>query len=282
MLMIVAILIVLGLCLGSFVNALIWRVHEQAATADKKKPNKKYLARLSITRGRSMCSHCHHELTAKDLIPVVSWLSLGGKCRYCGKRIEDNPLVELCLPLLFVASYIWWPVALGGWQRIIFGLWLLVLTGLVALLVYDVRWLLLPDRLVYPLTVLAGLSALIAILTADSPLRALLGTVLAVVVGGGIFYVLFQVSQGKWIGGGDVKLGWLLGLIVATPARSLLFIFLAALGGTLLAIPLLMNGRLKRTSVIPFGPFLITGAIVVQLFGTDILTWYQRLFLGGA
>ena len=116
MLMIIVLLVVLGLCLGSFVNALIWRLHEQATATGKKKPDKKYLARLSITKGRSMCSRCHHELAVKDLIPVFSWLSLGGKCRYCRKPIADNPLIEICMPLLFVASYIWWPVALAGWQ----------------------------------------------------------------------------------------------------------------------------------------------------------------------
>ncbi len=109
--------------------------------------------------------------------------------------------------------------------------------------------------------------------------RALLETVLAVAVGGGIFYVLFQVSSGKWIGGGDVKLGWLLGLTVATPARSMLFIFIAALLGSLASLPLLATKRLQRNSTIPFGPFLIIGAIIVQLFGHTILLWYQRTFL---
>src|SRR4051812_13278636 len=102
MLMIIAVLIVFGLCLGSFVNALVWRVHEQEAA---KKPNKK----LSVLNGRSMCPHCEHELAAKDLIPVLSWLSLGGKCRYCHKPISKQyPLVELLTALLVVGSYIWW------------------------------------------------------------------------------------------------------------------------------------------------------------------------------
>jgi len=101
----------------------------------------------------------------------------------------------------------------------------------------------------------------------------------AVLVGGGLFYILFQVSDGKWIGGGDVRLGWLLGLIIGTPARSLLFIFLAAIGGSLVTAPGLATGKLNRTSVIPFGPLLIAGAIVVQLFGGDILHWYRATFI---
>jgi prepilin signal peptidase PulO-like enzyme (type II secretory pathway) len=181
--------------------------------------------------------------------------------------------------LLFLASYIWWPIALGGSQSAIFTCWLILVVGLIALFVYDLRWFLLPNKLIYPLAVLATLQAIIAIAAASTPLTALANTLIAVIVGGGIFYIIFQISGGKWIGGGDVKLGYLLGLIVATPARSLLFIFLAAFTGSLLSLPLLMNGKLKRTSIIPFGPFLIIGAVIVVLFGANILHWYQQTFI---
>jgi len=301
--MIIVALVLLGLCFGSFVNALVWRVHEQAkpkkpsvtpakagAQSVKERLRRTYLlgpafrrgdaSRLSILHGRSMCPDCEHELAAKDLVPVLSWLSLKGKCRYCDKPISyQYPLVELVTALLFVASYIWWPVPVHGSQVTLFVIWLPILIGLLALLVYDLRWMLLPNRILYPAGALAGLYALVNILIAQRPLTALLNIVLAVIVGGGIFYVLFQVSAGKWIGGGDVKLGWLLGLIVGTPARSILFIFLAALLGSAVSIPLLASHRLKRNSTIPFGPFLIIAAIVVQLFGHAILLWYQRTFL---
>ncbi|MEK7599450.1 MAG: prepilin peptidase [Patescibacteria group bacterium] len=279
--MIIVVLIVFGLCLGSFANALVWRIHEQEEQAkSKKKTDKKYQARLSIAKGRSMCPDCKHELTAKDLIPVLSWLSLGGKCRYCKMPIPvQYPLVELVTACLFVASYIWWPESLEGTQIVVFGLWQAISTGLMALLVYDARWMLLPNRLIYPLTTVAGLQALIVISTSDRPLMALINTMAAVVIGGGIFYVLFQVSAGKWIGGGDVRLGWLLGLIVATPTKSILLIFLASMLGTLVSLPLLISKRMKRTSTIPFGPFLIAASVIVVLFGTEILQWYQSVFL---
>ncbi len=290
--MIIAILVVVGLCFGSFVNALVWRLHEQAEVASKlsrseKNPSKKTRElrveqqRLSVLKGRSMCPDCHHELAAVDMVPVISWLALRGRCRYCGHPIMPQyPLVELVTAGLFVASYIWWPVAFGTAQTAIFALWLLLITGLMALLVYDIRWKLLPSRLIYPLSAIATFMAITAIATAHSPWAAVLNAILAVAVGGGLFYALFQASSGKWIGGGDVRLGFLLGLVAITPARSFLFIFLAALLGSLLSLPLLATKRLKRNSTIPFGPFLIIALIVVQLFGTAILNWYQRVFIG--
>jgi len=280
MVMIIAVLVVFGLALGSFINALTWRLHEQSKEAGKKKPDKKYLSSLSIGRGRSMCPICKHELAAKDLIPLLSWLSLQGRCRYCGKAISTQyPLVEAITAVSYVASYIWWPVPLHGAQIAVFVLWLALLVGLIALLVYDLRWLLLPNRIIYPLSLIAGAQAVIIISISGKPLITLLNTVLGIAVGGGIFYVLFQVSKGRWIGGGDVKLGWLLGLILGSPLKSLLFIFIAALSGSLVSLPMLINGRLKRTSIIPFGPFLIIGAIIAQLFGTDLLHWYQQTFI---
>lgn len=279
-LMIIVILAVVGLCLGSFVNALVWRVHEQAEHKTKKKADKTYLKRLAIGTGKSMCPHCHHDLAAKDLWPVVSWLSLGGKCRYCGKPISAQyPLVEVLTAALFVVSYIWWPTDVHGYQVGIFIAWLFLLIGLVALTVYDLRWYLLPNRILYPSGVAAFTMALIAIVNADNPATAILNAILAVAIGGGLFYVLFQVSKGKWIGGGDVKLGWLLGLAAGTPGKAVLFIFLGSVLGSLVSVPFLANGRMKRTSVIPFGPFLIAGLIITVLFGTDILNWYQNTFI---
>lgn len=278
--MITAILIVTGLCFGSFVNALVWRVHEQSEEVGKKKPSIKYLRQLSLSKGRSMCPRCQHELGAKDLVPIFSWVSLRGKCRYCAEVISwQYPAVEAVTALLFLASYLYWPIPVEGVQVLSFVLWLGLVVGFMALIVYDLRWLLLPNRIMVPLGAVAGLMAIVGIATAAHPVRTGLDTILAVAIGGGIFYVLFQVSAGKWIGGGDVKLGWLLGLVVATPARALLLIFAASALGSLISLPLLAAKRVKPSSVIPFGPFLILAAILVQLFGHSILYWYQRNFI---
>lgn len=275
MLMIFITLFVLGLILGSFVNALIWRIHEQEKKDIHIRPND-----LSVVHGRSMCPKCMHKLSNIDLIPIFSWLSLGGKCRYCKKRISiQYPLVEITTALLFIFSYIWWPSSFDTVQYLLFILWLLLVTGFMALIVYDIRWYLLPNRIIYPLFLISILFALISILSSNNMLSALFDTLIALIIGGGIFYIIFQISKGKWIGGGDVRLGWLLGLLAGTPSKSFLFIFIASLLGTLFSLPLLASKRLKKNQVIPFGPFLIAGLYITQLFGNEILDWYQNTFL---
>jgi prepilin signal peptidase PulO-like enzyme (type II secretory pathway) len=280
MLMIILALIVYGLCLGSFVNALVWRVNQQAHENAKKKPDSKTLKKLSLSRGRSMCPNCAHELAVKDLVPLFSWLWLRGRCRYCQKPISKQyPIVEVATAALFIFSYVCWPESLHGVQLAIFLCWLPALVGLVALTVYDLKWTLLPDRILYPLYVFGLAIAVLNIINADHHLKAILNLLLAVLVAGGIFYGLFQLSAGRWIGGGDVKLGFLLGLIAGTPARSFLLLFVASLSGCFISLPLLSTHRLKRSSIIPFGPFLILGIIVVQIFGGDLLSWYMRTFI---
>jgi len=160
-------LIVLGFCFGSFDNALTWRLRE---LSKPKKQRVASVAELSIAKGRSMCPNCQHTLAWYDLVPVVSWLSVAGRCRYCHMPIAvQYPLVELATARLFVLSYHYWPLPIEGSQLAAFVIWLLLLIGLMALLVYDLRWMLLPNKLVYPLTGLAAASALVGIASAVGP-----------------------------------------------------------------------------------------------------------------
>jgi prepilin signal peptidase PulO-like enzyme (type II secretory pathway) len=271
--MVYVILAILGLAFGSFINALVWRTHE------KGKKKKKTLKNLSIVSGRSMCPNCKHTLSTQDLVPIFSWIVLRGKCRYCQKSISPQyPLVEALTAIIFVLSYVWWPSTIHGHQYALFTLWLLSLIGLIALLVYDLKWHLLPNHYIFPLYAVGLVYALINILSAGNHSKALLNEVLAVIVGGGIFYALFQISQGKWIGGGDVKLGYLLGLIAGTPGRSALLIFIASLLGSVFGILSILVLKNDRKSNIAFGPYLIIAAVIVQFFGHDILNWYKTTF----
>jgi prepilin signal peptidase PulO-like enzyme (type II secretory pathway) len=271
--MLVAIIILawFGLAFGSFVNALVWRVHEQGIKAKSKRVN------LSIVNGRSICPNCKHILAWNDLIPVFSWLSLGGKCRYCKKPISKQyPLVELAQALIFVLSYIWWPGGVhGAGSWILFVTWLFTSVGLMALLVYDARWMLLPNRILYPTFYIALAGRIIYIVGYEpNKAHASIMAVLSVAVASGVFWVLFVVSQGKWIGFGDVRLGLVTGTILAAPGKSFLMIMLGSLLGTLFILPALVLGKKNLASKLPYGPFLIAATFICVLFGGSILDWY--------
>lgn len=279
--MIICILAVLGLALGSFVNALVWRVYEQSLPKKKRAASDK---ELSIATGRSMCPLCKHTLAWYDLLPVISWLSLKGKCRYCKQPISRQyPVVELAVAGLFVWSYLAWSPELNGANTanwVLFGVWLVAVVMLVALVVYDLRWMLLPNRIVFPLIGIAAVSVLVRALMLNEGLSSILSSVAGLLVAGGIFYVLFQISNGKWIGGGDVKLGFALGLLLGTPVLAFMMLFAASILGLLAALPGIIMKKTALASKIPFGPYLILATIIVKLYGSGVWDWYQLHFLG--
>lgn len=259
--MVVLLLIVAGLTFGSFINALVWRLHK----------------RKNWVSERSECPLCHHVLAPKDLVPVFSWLWLKGKCRYCHKPIPDSPVVEVALPLLFVLSYAFWPLPLYGEGLFVFIFWLIFLVGFVALSLYDLKWFLLPDVFVFPLIALAVVQVVGQLLLFNGTWQELLSSVMGAVVMSGLFYLIFVVSKGKWIGFGDVKLAIVLGLLAGGALPALLVLFVASVIGSILALPLVLAGKANRKSQLPFGPMLIAGTIVVVLFGQAIIDWYTTL-----
>jgi prepilin signal peptidase PulO-like enzyme (type II secretory pathway) len=261
---IVVALAVFGLSFGSFANAAVWRL--------KKKKD--------IVRDRSECVHCHHKLAAHDLVPVVSWLLLRGRCRYCKKPIDDSPLVEIGVAAYFVSSYLFWPAVLDGWYQItLFVLWLIYGVALTILFVYDLKWYLLPDKVVLPLIIIGAAQAvLVQLVTASSFGEAVLEIVLSVGAIGGVYYMLYIVSGGKWVGFGDVKLGIFIGLVLGWQL-ALLAVVLANVIGFLIVVPGMLLGKLKRTSRIPFGPLLITAFVITGLWGQQIIDWYFSLLL---
>lgn len=259
--MIVLLLATLGLAFGSFVNALVWRLHEGR----------------DWIRERSECTHCHHVLAPKDLIPVVSWLLLRGRCRYCRRPIQDGPIIELAVPAVWIISYIYWPAPLSGQGLFDFIVWLIFLVGFAALALYDGKWYLLPDVIVFPLIALAFLQVGADWLLFDHRSVTLTGPLTGAAVISGLFFLLFHVSNGKWIGFGDVKLGIILGLLAGDALPALLVLLTASLIGTAIALPLVVQGRASRKSHLPFGPLLIAGVIATQLFGMDLIGWYLNL-----
>lgn len=277
----------LGLALGSFVNALVWRLREQDLRKGQRAKSKGQKARgrrqevalkdLSILHGRSMCVHCKHTLAWTDLIPVVSWLQLGGKCRYCKKGISwQYPLVEVLVALLAVGSLLWWPLPLENlldWLS--FGLWVIALVPMTALVVYDIRWMEMPTKLIYAVDIIALTFVVLQALTTASWYPVTSGAIGALLLGG-FFWLLYQLSGAKWIGGGDVRYGFAMGLFLGW--QSMLFgLMLASYLGIILIIILIALRKYRKNMRIPFGPFLVGATYIAMLFGQHVVDVYKSL-----
>lgn len=278
-------LVLLGACLGSFAGATVWRLRARQLVEDKqaKEPvdAKEYkrllpLTKSKLTSDRSHCLHCGTVLRWYDLIPIVSWLALRGKCRACRKPIGKFELfIELGVAAFFVLSYIFWPFALeSGLDVARFVVWLGAGVILAILFAYDAKWFLLPDKLTIALGVAGAATAVIALLQSADVAGTLISIAGALVILSGLYLALYLISQGKWIGFGDVKLGIGLALLLSDWQLALLALFAANLIGCVIVIPALARGKLKRNSHVPFGPLLIAGMVVAQFVGPWLVDLY--------
>ena len=216
----------------------------------------------------------------RQIYSVLSWLLLRGKCRYCKKQISiQYPLVELFTALLFVISFLAWPTTLNNsWEYLNFVTWLIMIIGLIGLAIYDIKWMILPDKIIYPILIIAILSFVTQLILGRATIDLIM-VILSSLIGGGLFWLIYQISNGNWIGGGDVKLGFLLGILVVRPELAFLVLFLASILGIVYIMPLLISKKLKKTSKVPFGPFLIMATFIVILYGPSIVNWYKSLIL---
>jgi len=283
-------LALVGLCLGSFAGAMVWRLRARQLVEDKKEGEPvdaaelkrlKSLTKVTLSKDRSHCLHCGYELHWYDLIPLVSWLTLKGRCRNCHHPIGAmEPLIELGTAAFFVISYLVWPFDLAQTSGVaLLAIWLAAGVGWAILFAYDARWFLLPDRVNFAVIGLGLLSAGVTIAASQDPLGAFFSTLASVGILSGIYLVLFIVSKGQWIGFGDVKLGIGLGLMLGDWQLAFLALFLANLIGCFIALPLMIRKKLERTSHIPFGPLLIAGTVIAQLWGMPIIESYFTLYM---
>lgn len=251
--------VVAGFITGSFLTSFVGRLHEGR----------------DFVFARSACGSCNQSLGVLDLVPLFSWLALRGRCRHCDHRVSlYYPAVELVSAAAFTLFYLFWPYTFIGWELVLFIGYLLALVVLLALAIYDLRWWLLPNKLTYPL-VIWGLVLLGIRLLIDFDLGLLSAALFSMLAGGGLFYVIFQLAD-KYIGGGDVKLGFVLGLLLLDWRLSLLMIFLSSLIGTAVSLPL-MAGKRKGKALkakLPFGPFLIVAFLLAIWFGQSLIEWY--------
>lgn len=244
-----------GLIFGSFINAWVWRTETNR----------------SVARGHSMCPHCQHQLAWYDLIPVLSWIVLQGKCRYCKKAISvQYPLVEAITAIIFaVLFYTSTPTGLVGWFELVILCALTVL--LVAGFVYDARTMLLPEKFMLPAI---GLGILFILLRLGQiGLSALVPQLIALGVFMLVYWAIWFFSKGQWLGAGDLRLAAIMGLVL-TPKQLVVGVLAAYFIGAAWGVYLIVSKGKTKKARIAFGPFLIIGFYIGLFFGTAIANWY--------
>ena len=246
---------ILGLAIGSFLNVCIDRL-----------PQNK-----SIVIPPSHCEACQHKLSAKDLIPVFSYLRLRGRCRYCQAAIPRRLFwVELTTALIF--ALLCWHYGLSAEL----GIMIFYACLFIIIFVIDLEHGLILNKVVYPGMVVA---LLLSLYPWPWLPESIIMRVAYAALGGGIgFAILFLiaiVSRGG-MGWGDVKLAALIGLATGFPLVFLAIIMGAILGG-IVAVALVIAKKRKRRETIPFGPFLALAAMITLLWGSNILSWYLSL-----
>jgi prepilin signal peptidase PulO-like enzyme (type II secretory pathway) len=156
-----------------------------------------------------------------------------------------------------------------------FALWLAAAVLLVILFAYDLKWFLLPNKVVFPLIFVSTLIAMVRISMSPDWMMSLIGLLGAVLILSGLYLLLWILSRGEWIGFGDVKLGLSLALMLVDWKLAFLCLFASNLIGLIVVIPGMTVGRITRKTRVPFGPLLIVGGVIAFLFGSRIIEWYS-------
>lgn len=261
---------ILGSAVGSFLSVVVHRIKK------KKK---------GIIFGKSMCPHCKKPLKWKHLVPVISFMFLRGKCAFCGKKISKHYFaLELLTALIFVVTFLNWnfivstpssidPSILSysiNWKIFEISLFYIIeMTLLMGIFFYDLLYQEIPDVLSVPAIVLA----IVAAIGFGGPALASIGIGIAIILiffGGQIL-----ISKGEWLGGGDLRLGVLMAVMLGWK-YLLLALIISYVFGALVSIVLLLSDKANRKTAVPFGPFLITGTLVTLFLGSEIISAYMH------
>jgi leader peptidase (prepilin peptidase)/N-methyltransferase len=258
-------LFLFGTCLGSFLGVVINRTVNGG----------------SWVTGRSRCDHCHKELKWFDMVPLFSYLWLGGKCRFCKKKISvSHPVIEFMTGTLIVWWYwigtVFFQLTQRPFQTIQPIFWLLI--GILLLFIFFTDWLyyIIPDEAVILLMIMVGSYriALVA-LQAMQPVDLLYSGIGSLVVQA-FFWSIWWFSKGRGMGFGDVKLVLPLGLLLGWP-NMVVGVFMAFITGAIWGMYLLATQKAKFGQVVPFGPFLVIGTFVALVWGDQLVAWYLSL-----
>lgn len=255
-----------GLAVGSFLNVVIYRT----------------LHGESPFEGRSRCPKCKKTIRAVDNIPLLSYILLRGRCRWCKARIAwSYPVVEFLTASLFV----WWLVAGFAFFRLTQspfaylqpGFWLIVGLLLVVVFFSDLFYGLIPDVIV---AILGFLGLFYRLLLTGTGIMQQADFLKALASGIGVAAFLLSLivlTGGRGMGMGDAKLSLVLGLILGWP-RIMVAVFLSFFLGALVAVFLLLIGKKRFGQTLPFGPFLVVGTVLALLWGERLWGFYFSLF----
>lgn len=241
-----ALIFLLGLAIGSFLNVLIYRIPRAEG----------------FIKGHSRCPFCRHILGWRDILPLASFIFLGRKCRYCLKKISWRYFgVELLTAIVFLALF-WVTQPDNPILFLPFVFWLTVLSMLIVLLFIDFDYFIIPDKILLALFLLGFFYQLFN--------KLIFVNYLTAAISGIIFFLIHAITRGRGMGLGDVKLVALLGFLLGFPA-ILPVIYLALAGGLVWSVVLILFYGGHRETKLPFGSLLAGSAISFILFGKFFL-----------
>ncbi len=263
----IILLIILGAAFGSFLSVIIHRVEKQ---------------QKGIIIGRSRCPHCRKTLSATDLVPILNYVYLRGKCRYCKKPISPIYFfLEITSALVFVLLYLKFPFiteygagAYGINNATLLQYFFYALNGifLIGIFFHDLQYTNIPDIFLWPFMGISLISSLV-MKNVDFP-----NLIIAVALAALFFGGQRLLSKGQWLGEGDVYVG--IGMALLFGWKLLIVaIVLTYVLGAIISILLLMLKKVERKSKIPFAPFMVFGSFATLLYGQEILAWYKSLLM---
>lgn len=245
-----------GLFVGSFLNVLSDR-----------------LPREETIMGRSYCEFCKHQLSWKDLLPVVSYIYLKGHCRYCKKKFSPAyPLSELFTASTFVLTGYLYTTYVS--QNLLLGLvYVLISACLITILLSDIKYHIIPDEINIALVILGIIKLIFLGIDFQQFFFHLIESFIVVIP----LLLIFFGTKGRGMGFGDVKFAFIIGLFVGW-LQGLLTLYIAFIAGACIGIILLIKGKAKMKSRMAFGPFLVCSLYLMMFFGEQIVYWMKVIY----
>jgi prepilin signal peptidase PulO-like enzyme (type II secretory pathway) len=264
-LLITTLLFVFGTILGSFLSVVILRS----------------ISGENWVKGRSRCDSCRNNISWYDNIPLLSFLMLKGKCRHCEKPILPlHPMVEVLTGVLLVwwywGGFLFFRLTQAPYSILQPIFWLAVGVILIYVFIIDLNYMIIPDRAVIFLSILAIIYRLSLTSSGIMQTNDLYKTVLAALISASFFFALWFFTKGKGMGFGDVKLAIPLALLLGAQ-KTVVGMFLSFVIGAAVGLVLIMFGKGKMKTAIPFGPFLIVGTVISLIWGDFIYSWYWSI-----